>query len=322
MLTAGSDTLDPNTAYQWHADDAVAALDSDAQRGLTDDEARARLERYGRNELTAETPTPAWRRFLAQFQDALVILLLVATVISAGLWAFERDAALPYEAIAIFAVVLLNAAMGYVQEARAEAAVAALRAMSAAEATVIRNGERRELPASEIVPGDLMLIEEGDTIPADGRLLELATLQVAEAALTGESMPVSKDPSTITADVPLGDRSNMVFSGTAATYGHGKALVIGTGMRTEMGRIAGLLKHTADEATPLQRELDRTGRRLGLVVVAIALVMIVTILIVEDVQGLPALFDVLILGVALAVAAVPEGLPAVVTAVLSFDPTR
>jgi Ca2+-transporting ATPase len=178
------------------------------------------------------------------------------------------------------------------------------------------------MSASEIVPGDVILIEDGDTIPADSRLLELATLQVAEAALTGESMPVSKDPSPIAGEVPLGDRSNMVFSGTAATYGHGKGLVVATGMETEIGRIAGLLEHTVDEATPLQRELDRTGKRLGLVVVAIAVAMVVTILLVEDVQGLPALFDVLILGVALAVAAVPEGLPAVVTAVLSIGVQR
>ena len=322
MVSAGPDTPDSNTAYHWNAEDAIAALGTSAQGGLSDNEARARLVRYGRNELTAETPIPRWRRFLAQFQDVLVILLLAATAISAGLWAFERDAAYPYEAIAIFAVVLLNAAMGYVQEAKAEAAVAALRAISAADATVIRNGERKEVPASEIVPGDLILIEEGDTVPADGRLLESATLQVAEAALTGESMPVSKDPSTIADEVALGDRLNMVFSGTAATYGHGKALVVGTGMRTEIGRIAGLLKQTADEATPLQRELDRIGKRLGVVVVAIAVVMIITILLVEDVQGLPALFDVLILGVALAVAAVPEGLPAVVTAVLSIGVQR
>ena len=145
------------------------------------------------NELAAEKPVPAWRRFLAQFQDVLVILLLVATAISAGLWAFERDAALPYEAIAIFAVVLLNAAMGYIQESRAEAAVAALRAMSAADATVIRDGDRRSIAASDIVPGDIILIEEGDTIPADARLIESTALQTAEAALTGESLPVTKE---------------------------------------------------------------------------------------------------------------------------------
>ena len=322
MVTGGADTLDPSTAYRWQADDLFAALGSNPQHGLTDDEARARLERYGPNELTVEAPESPWRRLLAQFQDVLVILLLIATAISAGLWMFERDSALPYEAIAILAVVLLNAVMGYLQEARAQAAVAALRTLTADDASVIRNGERRKVPAAALVPGDVILIEEGDTIPADARLLTLATLQVAEAALTGESVPVSKDPSTIADEVPLGDRSNMVFSGTAATYGHGRALVVGTGMRTELGHVAGLLKHTESDATPLQRELDRTGKRLGLVVVAIAVAMIATILLVEDVHGLPALFDVLILGVALAVAAVPEGLPAVVTAVLSIGVQR
>jgi len=309
-------------SYRQRVEDLFTALAADGLQGLTDEEALARLERYGRNELAAERPVPAWRRFLAQFQDVLVILLLIATAISAGLWAYERDAALPYEAIAILAVVLLNATMGYLQESRAEAAVAALRAMSAADATAIRGGERRSVPASEIVPGDIILIEEGDTIPADARLIESAALQTAEAALTGESLPVTKDPALITDDVPLGDRDNMVFSGTAATYGHGKALVTATGMRTEMGRIAGLLKETPDETTPLQRELDRTGKILGIIVIAIAIVMVVTIVLVENVHGAAALFDVLILGVALAVAAVPEGLPAVVTAVLSVGVQR
>ena len=321
MATVESETPVASIAYRQRIEDVVAALGTDAQHGLTDQDARTRLLRDGRNELAAEKPIPAWRRFLAQFQDVLVLLLLVATAISAALWAIERDAALPYEAIAIFAVVLLNATMGYVQESRAESAVAALRAMSAADATVIRGGERRRIPAAEIVAGDIILIEEGDTIPADGRLIESTALQTAEAALTGESLPVTKDTAAIAEEVPLGDRDNMVFSGTAATYGHGKAVVIATGMRTEMGRIAGLLKETPDESTPLQRELDRTGKILGFVVIAIAIVMIVTIVLVEDVRG-AALFDVLILGVALAVAAVPEGLPAVVTAVLSIGVQR
>ena len=314
--------MDPSKPHRRHADDVVAALRTDLRRGLTDAEVGSRLERYGRNELATEKAIPAWRRFLAQFQDVLVILLLIATGISAGLWAYERDAGLPYEAMAILAVVLLNATLGYVQQARAEAAVAALRAMSAADAAVIRNGERRSIPAAEIVPGDIILIEEGDTIPADARLVESAALQTAEAALTGESLPVSKDTDVIADDVALGDRHNMVFSGTAATYGHGKAVVTATGMQTEMGRIAGLLKETQDEATPLQRELDRTGKLLGVVVIAIAVVMIATIIIVENVRGLSAVLDVLILGVALAVAAVPEGLPAVVTAVLAIGVQR
>jgi Ca2+-transporting ATPase len=317
-----SETPDASSAYRLRADDVVAALASDERQGLTGEDARARLERFGPNELAGEPPVPAWRRFLSQFQDVLVILLLVATAVSAGLWAFEREEALPYEAIAIFAVVLLNATMGYVQESRAEAAVAALRAMSAADATAIRDGERRTIRAAEIVPGDIILVEEGDTIPADGRLIESAALQTAEAALTGESLPVSKQTAPIAEEVPLADRDNMVFSGTAATYGHGTAIVTATGMRTETGRIAVLLKETPEESTPLQRELDRTGKVLGLAVIAIAVIMIVTIILVEDVHGAAALFDVLILGVALAVAAVPEGLPAVVTAVLSIGVQR
>ena len=308
--------------YRQPIERVAAALGTNVQRGLSEEDARARLEQHGRNELAAERPIQPWRRFVAQFQNVLVLLLVAAAAISAALWTFERDGALPYEAIAIFAVVVLNATMGYIQEARAEAAVAALRAMSAADATVIRSDQRRSIPASDIVPGDVMLIEEGDTIPADGRLFESIALQTAEAALTGESLPVTKATESIAGDVPLGDRSNMVFSGTAATYGHGKAIVTATGMRTEMGRIAGLLKDTPEESTPLQRELDRTGKVLGLVVIAIAVVMIATIMLVEDVRGWAAFFDVLIFGVALAVAAVPEGLPAVVTAVLSIGVQR
>ncbi len=322
MAIAVSQPPDATTVYRRSVADLVVAIDTDERHGLSNAEAAARLQRFGPNELAAEAPIPSWRRFLAQFQDVLVVLLLIATFISAALWLYERDAALPYEALAILAVVLLNATMGYIQESRAEAAVAALRAMSAADATVIRDGQRRSIPAAAIVPGDIILIEEGDTIPADARLIESAALQTAEAALTGESLPVSKATAPIDEEVPLGDRDNMVFSGTAATYGHGKAVVTATGMQTEMGRIAGLLKATAEEATPLQRELDRTGKRLGVVVVAIAIVMIVTIVVVEDVHGAAALLDVLILGVALAVAAVPEGLPAVVTAVLSIGVQR
>jgi Ca2+-transporting ATPase len=309
-------------AYRRSVDEVLAGLDVDARSGLSDVEAHARLARHGPNELSAVKPVPAWRKFLAQFHDVLVLLLLVATAISAALWLIERDSALPYEAMAIFAIVLLNAVMGYIQAARAETAVAALRRMAAAQATVLRAGERRSVPAAEIVPGDILLLEEGDTVPADARLILSTALQTVEASLTGESLPVSKDTVPIPGEAGLGDRHNMVFSGTTATYGRGKAVATATGMRTEMGRIAGMLEATRDEATPLQKELDRIGRLLGIIVVAIAVVMIATILLVEDVRGFPALFDVLILGVALAVAAVPEGLPAIVTAVLSIGVQR
>ena len=307
--------------YQQTIDEVLAAL-STTRDGLTSDEARKRLDKYGPNELGAEKSIPAWRKFLAQFQDVLVILLLIATAISFALWFYERESALPYEALAISAVVLLNAIMGYIQESRAETAVAALRQMSAAHANVIRDRERSSVPAAEVVPGDIILVGEGDTIPADARLIQSTVLQTAEAALTGESLPVLKETAPIKDAASLGDRLNMIFSGTAATFGHGRAVVVATGMETEMGHIAGMLKAAPPEVTPLQRELNRTGKLLGLIVVVIAVVMIATIVIVEDVRGVTALLDVLILGVALAVAAVPEGLPAVVTAVLSMGVQR
>jgi Ca2+-transporting ATPase len=308
--------------YQQSVEDVVAAQATDAARGLTSAEARARLQRDGPNQLAGERPVPAWQKFFAQFTDLLVILLLMATAISAALWLYERDSPLPYEAIAISGVVLLNAVMGYLQERRAESAIAALQQMAAAHAHVIRDGEPASIPAADVVAGDLLVIEEGDTAAADARVVESTALSMAEAALTGESVPVAKDVDTISVEAALGDRSNMIFSGTSATYGHGRAVVVATGMRTEMGRIAGMLAHVPAEHTPLQRELDYVGRLLGIVVVVIAVVMIATIIVVEHVRALSALFDVLILGVALAVAAVPEGLPAVVTAVLSIGVQR
>ncbi len=315
-------TIETLHVYQQSADDVVAMLGSDAQQGLSPEEAHRRLEQYGLNELQAEAPVPGWRKFLAQFQDALVILLLIATAISLAVWVYERDSPLPYEAIAIFGIVLFNGILGYVQESRAEKSVEALRAMAASQATVIRGGERQRVPATHIVPGDILLIEEGDTIPADGRLIQSTALQIAEAALTGESLPVSKDIRLLDEESGLGDRHNMVFSGTAATYGRGKAIVTTTGMQTEMGKVAGLLHATEDEETPLQQELDRTGKLIGYVVIVIALVIVVTIILVEGVTSLSGLVDVLILGVALAVAAVPEGLPAIVTAVLAIGVQR
>jgi Ca2+-transporting ATPase len=309
-------------AYQRPAEEVVSDLNTDARRGLGGEEVRTRLERFGANELLSEPGVPGWRKFLAQFQDVLVVLLLVATAISAGLWLYERDSALPYEAIAISAIVLLNAVMGYVQESRAESAIASLRQMAAARAHAVRDGIPATIDATALVPGDILIVEEGDRIPADARVIESTALQVVEAALTGESLPVSKDVRAIDGDASLGDRTNMIFSGTAASYGRGRAVVVATGMRTEMGHIAGLLRDVPRETTPLQKELDRLGKLLGLVVTVIALVMIVTIIQVEHVRGLSAILDVLILGVALAVAAVPEGLPAVVTAVLSLGVQR
>jgi Ca2+-transporting ATPase len=300
----------------------VAPADGTTMHGLSDTEARARLHRDGPNELPTAPPPARWRRFAAQFGSVLVILLLVAAAISAVLWVVERDTLLPYDALAILAIVLLNASLGYAQELRAESAVAALRALSAPEATVVRDGDRRRVAARELVVGDLLLVEAGDSIPADARIAEAVALQVTEAALTGESVPVSKSIVPVADDAPIADRTDMLFSGTTVVNGHGRAVVRATGARTELGRVAGLLDAVSAERTPLQDQLDHTGRVLGVGVVCIAAVVIATIFIVDEVRGLAAAVDVLLLGVALAVAAVPEGLPAIVTAVLAIGVRR
>lgn len=320
----GDSDLSPQLSepYRQSVEAVLAGLDVNPRAGLTSAEAHARRQRCGPNELTAEAPEPGWKKFVAQFKDALVILLLIATAISALLWTVERDSPFPYEAVAIFAVVLLNAILGYAQESKAASAVAALRRMASAHASVLRDGQRQSIDASALVPGDIVFIEEGDAIPADGRLIHSTALQTAEAALTGESLPVAKEIAPLSDAAALGDRCNMVFSGTTATYGRGQAVITATGMLTEMGRIAGMLQQAPPETTPLQKELNRVGRALGAVVLAIAVAMIVTIVLVEHVRGLSDLFDVLILGVALAVAAVPEGLPAAVTAVLAIGVQR
>jgi len=316
---AGEERLLP---HRRPAADVVAALGSDAGRGLASGEASARLQRFGRNELPAEPPAPAWRRFLAQFGDALTILLLVATLVSFATWWIERESPVPYEALTILAIVLLNGVLGFVQESRAELAVAALRAMSAPSARVRRDGEPRTVPTGELVAGDVLLLEEGDTIPADARVLESIALRAAEAALTGESTPVSKEVGALEAEAGVADRRNMVWSGTAVASGRGRAIVTATGAGTELGRIAGSLQATEDPGTPLQRDLGRIGRLLGLAVIAIAVAIGGTVLALAPVRSPSALVDVLLLAVSLAVAAVPEGLTAITTVVLSLGTQR
>jgi Ca2+-transporting ATPase len=302
--------------------EVIADLGTDARRGLPIGEIQARLQRHGRNELPTEPPIPGWRRFLGQFEDVLTILLLVATVVSFVAWWIERESPLPYEALTILAIVLLNGVLGLLQESRAEQAVEALRAMTAPTARVLRDGQQRLVPTAELVPGDVLLLEEGDTVPADARVLESIALRVAESALTGESTPVSKDSAPLDEAAGIADRSNMVFSGTAIAAGRGRAIVTATGPSTELGKIAGSLQATEDVETPLQKELDRVGRLLGVAVVAIAIVISVTILLVEDLRSLTELVDVLLLAVSLAVAAVPEGLTAITTIVLSLGTQR
>ncbi len=304
------------------ADEGLAAFRIEAGSGLSSQEAQVRLVRYGRNELNVAEPVPFWRKLLAPFTNILVLLLLGAALVSLGLWLYEREASLPYDTIAIVAIVLLNTAMEYVQQARADRAVAALRQMSAAQGRVIRDGTLQTVPTAELVPGDLICLEEGDTVPADARLVQTSLLQTTEAVLTGESLPVFKDVASRADPADLGSRRNMVFSGSAITYGRGLAVVTATGLHAEIGRVAAMLRDAPDETTPLQMELDRVGKRLGLMVVGIAVLLIAVIVIVSEVRSVHALLGVLILGVALAVAAVPEGLPTIVTAALSHGVRR
>jgi Ca2+-transporting ATPase len=316
-----AETIDRKVHAQT-AEDVLKLLRADPQRGLGEQEVRARLERYGPNELEAEPPVPAWRRFVAQFQNVLVLLLIAAALTSVILWIVEGDSALPYEGLVILAIVILNAVLGFVQESRAERAVAALRAMAAAEARVLRDGEEQRCPARDVVPGDILLIEEGDAIPADARLLTVVELHTQEASLTGESTPVSKNIAPVPEDVSLGDRHDMVFSGTVASSGRGRAVVTTTGMNTELGRIAGMLKRPVAEVTPLQRELDRTGQRIAVGVGVIAVVIIATLVGTAERRDTAHILEALLFGVALAVAAIPEGLAAVITAVLAIGVQR
>lgn len=302
--------------------DVIGLLQSDAANGLSKAEAAERLENYGPNQLEAKTPVPAWKKVLAQFKDPLVFLLIIATLISFMAWVLEGAHGFPFEAFVIIVIVVLNAVIGYIQEARAEEAVAALQKMTSSQATVIRDGKQQSIPSAELVPGDILLIEEGNAITADGRLLDVTSLQMAEAALTGESQPVTKDVETISEDVPLGDLTNMIFSGTASTFGRGRAIITSTGMKTELGKIASLIQEVPEEDTPLQQEIDRVSKFLGVAVIIIAVIVVATLLLVSNITNFQGLVDALLLGVSLAVAAVPEGLPAVLTVVLSLGVQR
>jgi Ca2+-transporting ATPase len=300
----------------------AAVLGVDVTDGLSAGEAGARLGRFGPNRLEEGKRVPEWLKFLGQFKSPLIYLLLAAIVVSVVAWAIDRQEAAPYDAIVIAAIVLVNAVLGYVQEARAEQAVVALQRRAAATSGVVRNGRPQRIPADEVVPGDVLLLAEGDAVAADARLLEALSLTVSEASLTGESEPVLKDAAPLAGDVELGDRVNMVFSGTAVARGRGRAVVTATGMATEMGNVARLLGETVQRPTPLQREVDGIGRMLGIAVVLIAAAVVVAILITSDVHTASDIVSVLLIGVSLAVAAVPEGLPAVLAVVLALGVQR
>jgi Ca2+-transporting ATPase len=314
----------PAAAHSQPPEAVVAALGSDAISGLSSAEAQRRLEQHGRNRLRRAPETPWWRRLLEQFQNVLVLILLAATIISAVEWLLQdpRETALPYEAIVILAIVLLNALLGFIHEARAEKSVRALMALAAPEATVVRDGERQRIATDEIIPGDILLTEAGDKIPADARLIDEANLYTDEAPLTGESLPLRKDHKPIEDGTGVGDRRNILFSGTVVTAGRGRAVVIATGMRTEVGRIASLLEDARQEPTPLQQELDRTGRRLTVVMLGLCAVVFAIGLLSAPVTDLDAILGMFLFAVALAVAAIPEALPAIVTIGLSLGVRR
>jgi len=302
--------------------DLAHELGVDLATGLSGEEAARRLAADGRNELRARPPVPLWRKILAQFRDPLVYLLLVAVVVSVIAWAVEGAHGFPIDAAVIAAVVTLNGVLGFVQESKAENAVAALQSMTAATSTVMREGELATVPSAELVRGDVLVLGEGDAVGADARLFRASALRVQEASLTGESESVTKNVATLTAEAPLGDRLNMVFKGTAVAQGAGRALVTGTGMSTQMGAIAEMLDATEEEVTPLQREITAVSKLLGITVIVIAVVVMVVTALVNQVTTLGDFVTVLLLGVSLAVAAVPEGLPAILSVVLAIGVQR
>lgn len=315
--------------YLASAEDVLAAQSSNAETGLSAAEAASRLASVGPNKLDEEEKTPMWKRFFEQMADPMVIMLLVAAAISVitGFIQGEPEWA---DAVIILSVVILNSVLGVVQEAKSEQALEALQEMSAAQSKVMRDGKLVHMPSSELVPGDIVLLEAGDSVPADCRVLESASMKIEEAALTGESVPVEKHADQIalaadTDDVPLGDRKNMCYMGSTVVYGRGRAVVVGTGMKTEMGKIATALTQAKKELTPLQMKLNELSGILTKLVLAICVIIFAVDIIRHfgDLGSNPAmLLDTFMVAVSLAVAAIPEGLVAVVTIVLSMGVTK
>jgi len=316
-----------------HTVHASAVLDQlkVSHKGLTQEEAARRLQEYGPNELLAVRGPSRLAMFAGQFKDFLVVILLFAAIISAGTTYLENlldplNPSLPIDTIVILVIVVINAIMGFTQEYRAEKAIEALKQLAAPRAHLIRNGEPIDVPAREVVPGDILRLETGARLPADARLIEASNLYSDEASLTGESLPAKKNAAvTLEANAPIGDRRNMVYSSTVITSGRGLAVVCRTGMTTEIGRIAEMI-HTAEEKeTPLQRRMERLGKQLGVAILVICLVVFALQVWVNHITGtlvLQTFLRIFMVAVALAVAAIPEGLPAVVTVTLALGVQR
>ena len=296
------------------------------ENGFTSQQAQERLEKFGPNKLAEGKKPTLLQRFLTQLKDPMLIILMIAAAVSAltGMLSGESEWA---EVIIIVAVVLLNAILGVVQESKAEAAIEALQTMTAATCKVIRDGKQVIVPSAELVPGDIVILEAGDAVPADGRIIENASLKIEEAALTGESVPVNKliDALNLVGenqDIPLGDRKNMCYMGSTVVYGRGKAVITETGMDTEMGKIAGALAEAKDEETPLQKKLDALGKSLSFIVLGICIFIFAFNLLMAGDFHLSAILETFMVAVSLAVAAIPEGLATVVTVVLSIGVTK
>ena len=315
--------------YLASAEEVLEEQSTSAASGLTAAEAQSRLASVGPNKLDEEEKTPMWKRFFEQMGDPMVIMLLVAAAISVitGFIQGEPEWA---DAAIILSVVILNSVLGVIQEAKSEQALEALQEMSAAQSKVIRDGKMVHMASSELVPGDVVLLEAGDSVPADCRVIESASMKIEEAALTGESVPVEKHADVIslaegTDDVPLGDRKNMCYMGSTVVYGRGRAVVVGTGMNTEMGKIASALTNAKKELTPLQMKLNELSGILTKLVLAICVIIFAVDIVRHfgELGSNPAMMlDTFMVAVSLAVAAIPEGLVAVVTIVLSMGVTK
>ncbi len=298
---------------------------SAGEQGLSSQEASSRLSQYGLNKLAEGKQTTLLQRFLSQLADPMIIILIVAAVIS-GITSFYSGESFA-DVIIIMIVVVINAVLGVVQESKAEKAIAALQEIAAATSKVLRDGHQITVRSEELVPGDVIILEAGDAVPADARILESASMKIEEAALTGESVPVTKHDQVLTAengkDVPLGDRKNMVYMGSTVVYGRGRAVITATGMKTEMGKIADALTQAEDNATPLQRKLSQLSKILSFLVIGICLVIFAVNLFryYPNITG-ETLIDTFMVAVSLAVAAIPEGLATVVTIVLSIGVTN
>ena len=306
------------TFHSQSTDEVLSVMQVDEKSGLTLAEVQRRKERYGENKLREKKKKTVLRRFLEQFKDPMILILIAAAAVSFTVVCTEQNWGELFEPILILVIVVLNAVMGVYQEGKAEKALDALKNMSAPHAVAIRDGREKIIDASELVPGDIIRLEAGDFVPADARLLHSAALKSEESALTGESVPSEKD---YLADVgekaPIGDRRNMVYSGCTVAYGTAKAVVTATGMNTEMGKIANLLENEEDVKTPLQEKLTQLGKYLGILAIAACAVIFVVGLL-NNIAPL----EIFMTAVSLAVSAIPEGLPAIVTIVLSIGVQR